>query len=459
MTSPTPRLLSRRNLLATSAIAGTGALLAGCGSGTPGQSASEAQNPQSPGSTTTVQFWQSKLTNAEDAWYKKMVEQFNTAQSEVKVVLTQVPGDAWEQKIKAAQAAGKAPDMYIGVGNNVWVQVENGELADLTDVLPKESWDDLTDTARELVTVNGKHYAYPMLFEPQTVLYYRKDFFEAAGLDPEVAPKSWAELVDFGAKTKADGRFGLVMGVTGGDFGWQSWPWQRNVAGHLPISDDWSTAQANDPAYAKLAQLYRDLFDAQAIPKQSLGPANDSTPFGQNKAAMMINGSWAISQILDEFEGLRDKVGVAPIPTHDGTGAAPATNGNMKWMIDAKSKHIEAVGKFFLWALAGPDPAVMLDYFKVTGFSKFPTRTSLVDAVAKAPDADTLNPWRKVIQDQVLPSAALEPQYDWTVAEAFGQAMEKSMRGADIPKSLEAANSQIQDIITKLKLTGKAPKN
>lgn len=457
MTSPTQRLLSRRSLLATGAAVGSGALLAGCGSGTPGQSASEAQEEPAPGSTATVEFWHTKLTTAEDAWYKKIVDQFNSAQSEVTVKISQVPGDAWEQKLKAAQAAGKAPDMYIGVGNNVWVQVDNGELADLTDLLPQESWDDLTDTARDLVTVDGKHYAYPMLFEPQTVLYYRKDFFSDAGLDPETPPKSFAELVEFGSKTKADGRFGLVMGVTGGDFGWQSWPWQRNVAGHLPISDDWSTARAEDPAYHKLAQLYRDLFDGQVIPKQSLGPANDSTPFGQNKAAMMIQGSWGISQLLDEFPDLREKVGVAPIPTHDGTGVAPATNGNMKWMIDAKSKNIEAAAKFFMWALAGPDHAVMLDYFNVTGYSKFPTRNSLISAVAEAPDADTINPWRQVIQDQVLPEAALEPQYDWTVAEAFGQAMEKAMRGADIPKTMQEANAQIQDIIGKLKLAGKAP--
>jgi hypothetical protein len=36
--------------------------------------------------------------------------------------------------------------------------------------------------------------------------------------------------------------------------------------------------------------------------------------------------------------------------------------------------------------------------------------------------------------------------------------MEKSMRGADIPKTMDAANKQIQDIIKKLKLAGKAPK-
>lgn len=450
-------MISRRHLLATGAALGSAAGLAACGSGTPGQTADDAKKSEAGTPTVTIQFWMGKLTTGEDAWYKKIVKQFNEAQDAVKVELTQVPGDAWEQKLKAAQAAGKAPDMYIGVGNNVSVQVGNGELADMSDLLPAESWDDLTETATDLVTVDGKKYAYPMLFEPQTVLFYRKDMFTEAGLDPEAPPKSWAEVLEYGPKLKSKGRFGLMMGVTGADFGWQSWGWQRNVAGHLPISDDWATAKADDPAYEKLATFYRDLYSQEIVARQALGPANDSSAFGQNKAAMMVQGSWGISQILDEFDNLADKVGVAPLPTHDGTGTVPVTIGNMKWMIDGKSKNPQAAADFIKWAIAGDDPAVLLDYFKTTGYSKFPARTSVTEAVASAPDADTLNPWRKVIADVVMPAAALEPQYDWTVAEAFGKAMEKCMRGDDIPKTLGAVNTEIQGIIDKLKLAEKAP--
>ncbi|MDN5726418.1 MAG: extracellular solute-binding protein [Propionibacteriales bacterium] len=450
-------MISRRHLLATGAALGSAAGLAACGSGTPGQTAEEAKNTGSS-TTTTIQFWLGKLTTGEDNWYKKIVKDFNAAQTAVKVVLTQVPGDAWEQKLKSAQAAGKAPDMYIGSGNGVNVQVGNGELADLTDLLPASAWDDLTDTAKELVTVDGKMYAYPMLFEPQTVLYYRKDMFTEAGLDPETPPKSWADMVAFGSKLKVKDRFGLILGVTAGDFGFQSWGWQRNVAGHLPISDDWSTAEADDPKYEKLAAFYRDLYNQEIVAKQALSASNVSSPFGQGKAAMMVQGSWGISELIDEYPQLTDKIGVVPLPTHDGTGIVPATIGNMKWMIDGKSKNPQAVAEFFKWAIAGDDPAVLLDYFKTTKYSKFPTRKSITEAVATAPDADTLNPWRKVIADVVMPAAALEPQYDWTVSEAFGKALEKCMRGDDIPKTMAAVNKEIQAIIDKLKLAEKAPK-
>ena len=45
----------------------------------------------------------------------------------------------------------------------------------------------------------GKTYGIP--FQRSTpVLYWNKEAFEAAGLDPEVAPSSWDEMVEFGKK-------------------------------------------------------------------------------------------------------------------------------------------------------------------------------------------------------------------------------------------------------------------
>ncbi len=52
-------------------------------------------------------------------------------------------------------------------------------------------WEDLHDNVNEFVSVGGEHYAYPMLVEPSSLLFYRKDFFEDAGLDPEQPPVTW----------------------------------------------------------------------------------------------------------------------------------------------------------------------------------------------------------------------------------------------------------------------------
>src|SRR5690625_5242796 len=81
-------------------------------SGTPRQRGGTAQAE----GRTTVEFWGNVFATPEDAWYEQIVEDFNAAQEDVYITFQVVPGDAWDQKLKAAQAAGNAPDLYIQAG-------------------------------------------------------------------------------------------------------------------------------------------------------------------------------------------------------------------------------------------------------------------------------------------------------------------------------------------------------
>ena len=59
---------------------------------------------------------------------------------------------------------------------------------------------------------DGKTYGIP--FQRSTpVLYWNKDAFKEAGLDPETPPASWAEMVEMGKKlTKTDASGNPVLG-------------------------------------------------------------------------------------------------------------------------------------------------------------------------------------------------------------------------------------------------------
>lgn len=62
--------------------------------------------------------------------------------------------------------------------------------------------------------VDGKTYGVP--FQRSTiVMYYNKDLFRKAGLDPEKAPKNWDELVSMGKKLTKDGQWGAMIPSTG----------------------------------------------------------------------------------------------------------------------------------------------------------------------------------------------------------------------------------------------------
>ncbi len=59
----------------------------------------------------TLDFWTPQWGDAEAEWFEKWIEEYNDSQDEVEVKVEFVPGDAWEQKVTAAQAAGTGPDI------------------------------------------------------------------------------------------------------------------------------------------------------------------------------------------------------------------------------------------------------------------------------------------------------------------------------------------------------------
>src|SRR5215470_16568290 len=94
----------RRRLLSplVAAVAVAALALTGCSGSGSGASSS---------GTVTINFWQQQFEDYQQAWFKQHVKDFNASQNKVKVNYLVVPADAWQQKLKAAQAAGTQPDV------------------------------------------------------------------------------------------------------------------------------------------------------------------------------------------------------------------------------------------------------------------------------------------------------------------------------------------------------------
>lgn len=439
--------MRRRTVLTSMAAAGiTGATLTACGSGTPGQSADDDDRAAG---RTQVEFWGSVFTTPENAWYEGLVDQFNDAQEDVFVNYQVVPADAWDQKLKAAQAAGNAPDMYVAAGR-LDTDARTGLIHNLDDLIEAEIFDGINEGSKEISQYQGSWYGLPLLLEPQMTLLWDKELFEQADLDPETPPVSWDELYDACEKVQpllGDGQFAIATAGDAGTFGWTTVAAQQHVAGHLPISDDWSTADAEDAAYEELIVFYKTLLENGWMPRQPLGAGNSAQPFGEGKVAMMSMGSWAMSEIAADYPDKVESTGMAPWVQNDGDlSHSISTTGNMKWMMDAKSKEPEATAAFFTWALGG-DPELQLPFFVDTQFTKAPARDEVTDVVNADPAADDA-PWSEVVFDDIVPNCIPEAQYPFDINEAMGDALEAGMTGDMEPaEALEKANKEIQKVI------------
>jgi multiple sugar transport system substrate-binding protein len=424
-------------------VAGATVLAAGCGSGA---------KPAADGKAE-ITLWQQKFTDQEDAWYKKAVAAFNKAQDKVVLKHLIVPADIWDQKMKAAQAAGKAPDVYTVNYSKVPGFARTGVIQSLDPLIPAAKWAGLREPVLASVRHKGRTYGYPMLVEPSAVLFYRKDMFTRAGLDPGKPPATWQELIDYGRKLTTGDVAGVVTAANQIDMAWSTWGLQWNAAGHLPITDDWSAPRATDPKYKQLLQVYQTLYQEGIMPKQPLAPYADANPLGQGKTAMMICGSWAAGVLLQDYPQQVGNIGVAALPSFDGDATKPtATLGGWTLVVDAKSKSAQASADFISWLLAG-DTTLLVEFFKNTKLSKYSPRQAVTEAIAADPAA-TENPWAKTIEEQVVKYAKAEPAYDWAISLAFGKAIEQALQGKDIDQALRAADAEIKDLIAKNNLAG-----
>jgi multiple sugar transport system substrate-binding protein len=433
-------------------LVSVGAMVAACGAG--------ANPSDGDGDATTIQFWHRTFTPVENEWYANIVKEFNASQDKIKVVDTEVPADAWDQKMKSAQAAGKAPDVYTHAGA-IQDAVNAGQLHELDGIVPDDALGEIIDAAKPVSEVDGKFYAYPLLLEPQAVLFWNKDMLTAAGLDPEQGPETWDDLLAACAKiqpTLAEGQYCISPAQDAVTFAWSSVGQQYNFSGHLALTDDWSAPNINDDGYKSLMESYKTLWDEGYMPKQALAAYVEGKDFGQEKVVFKVSGSWMMSEIGSDYPDLLTKTGIGTFPDSADAGDRTATTlGNFKWVVDAKSKNAEAAGEFLAWAIAG-DPANLVPFFVNTQFTKVPVRESVQEAVAgDAAAADA--PWSDIITTEIAPDAIPEPTYPWDVSLAVGTAMETVMKGAaSVDDAIATAEAAIQTVIDRDGLAEKAPK-
>jgi multiple sugar transport system substrate-binding protein len=433
----------------------TMSILGGCSS-KPAGSQNSGSSDQKQGKVV-VTLWNRVFEDWNKAWSEKVVEDFNKSQDKVEIQQKFIPGDAWDQSMKSAQAAGEAPDIYLMNYGGIAFAAKDGLIEPLDDLIPKTAWDDLYPNVSQFVGYKGKHYAYPQLLEPSTVLYYRKDLFKAAGLDPEKPPVTWDELVEDGKKLTKGDVFGLGVAAVAPDMGWATWGWQQQAAGHFAVTDDWSKATVTDNGYKDLLTFYKKLYDNKIVPEQALSGYADIKAFGEGKLAMVFCGSWGIGQLKTTYPDIIPNLGIAVAPTKDGNqDKVTSTVGGWTYVVDAKSKHKKEAADYITWLL-GSDPSRSVEFFKTSGWSKYSPRKSVDTAINN--DAEAKNDmWRKTIAEKIVPKSVAVPIYAWDISMSVANAIDKVVtNNTKVEDALKEAEQEINDYIKNNNYAGTNP--
>lgn len=318
----------KRNWLTLSITAATALLLAACGSGAE-ESASNGDSG-AEGDKVSIEFWSFWGSGARRETIESIIEDFNASQDEIEVEHVYQPwGDIWTKSL-ASIAAGNPPDVIVQDINSVRQRAEAEQATNLQSFIEADEEDmdsrfypQLWDT----VLYEDEAYALPFNTDTQ-VLFYNKDAFEEAGLDPETPPATWDELEEYArALDIKDGdswkRIGFYpLWNLGADV------WALNADNGVSWFDEEDNVTINTPKKEEALEWilkWQDYYGAETINSYQ-------AEFGSGVADPFVSGLVGIrAQNINYYTDLLENApedfnfGVAPLPEYE------EGSGNWSW--------------------------------------------------------------------------------------------------------------------------------
>ncbi|WJL97048.1 extracellular solute-binding protein [Microbacterium sp. ET2] len=222
-----------------------------------------------------------------------------------------------------------------------------------------------------------------------SLLYYNKELFEAAGLDPEAPPTTYDEVLEAARAITAlgDETYGFYFaGNCAGCNAYGTLPWVWANDGNV-LNEDGTEATLDDPAVATTFDFYQQMWDEGLIPPSAKDDngATWVTSFQSNKIGMVSLGSFGIGL----FGADGPDFGVTPIPGEDG-GQAAFVGGDVVG-IPVGAKNAGTAWDFIEWSMS---EEVQTDIVAEAG--SLVVRSDLIDNPNTAADP------RRVIANELI---------------------------------------------------------
>lgn len=294
-------------------------------------------------------------------------------------------------------------------------------------------------------SVDGSGVMWTVPFQRSTpILYYNKDLFRAAGLDPEQPPRNRDELVDYAVALTNDDTYGLYVPSAGFPY----WLFQsfaiahgQNVVGQSPTEVFFNTPEVVDAL-----TFFMSLTEEHAVmPPGALSFFDAPGEFFDERAAMIYHTTGSLTNIL---QNASFEVGVGFLPSGpagaDGGGyGAPTGGGNLYIFSNITPEEQQAAWQ---WVEFITSPEIQADWTVNTGYiaarsSAWETDT-LQDLVAQSPEY-------AVARDQLtFAGKELTAHQGIAVRTALNDALAAVIAGEAEPQdALDAAQQTADDLL------------
>jgi len=297
--------------------------------------------------------WGIPPKDATDPWRRAnraVFERFQETHPHIKIISAsglQVQGRAAESGLLMAMAGGTAPDVFYVNFRKLHNFINQGFLYPLNEYLKEdpEVLNKVHPEIRKVITVNGKVYSIPW-FQCVQALYYRKDLYKAAGLDPNKPPRNWDEFYEYCKKLtipeKGQWGFAFSSGPSSTAFHWINFLWQ--AGGDIVAQDkngEWHCV-FNSPAGVTALNFYKKLMigkwrrpsDGKVFTGVATRTPTYATDIDQGKIAQWF--AYSTDLVTNRSNLNPSLIGIAPLPAGP-AGHANEINAGM-WGINATIK-------------------------------------------------------------------------------------------------------------------------
>lgn len=302
---------------------------------------------------------------------------------------------------------------------------------------------DLIKPALDAVSWDGKVYGMPKFASVQT-MFWNKDHFKAAGVDPDTAPENWDDFVKAAKACTTAGRFGYTCDMGNPAGAYQNFLRALLLAGGELYDDKWNPQLDSEAGVEGLTKLVELLHTHKVMDPASLQITNASDlvdVFAQGNTSIVFNWpfQWAVAT----------KKGAKTNAQNTGNGLIPGINvrsasidGSEGYAINVNSKNKQAALKWLEFASSATSQKEI-----VTKEGWFPVSQTTLDDPATAAALPVVKTYKEstkyVTKRYGTPwSSELDQLLSVQISKAMNQQVE--------PKAaLSAAQEQLKPIIAK----------
>ncbi|BFH62276.1 ABC transporter substrate-binding protein [Paenibacillus azoreducens] len=378
-------------------------MLVASGCGSSGSEAKEetttataAEAPKKQEEPVKVVWWHSMSGNVGKA-AQQLVDEFNAEHKDI-VVQAEYQGtyDESLNKLKASLGADSGPSLIQVYEIGSRFMIDSKAITPMQQFIDADHYDtsSLEPNILNYYTFDGKLYSMPFNTS-NPILYYNKDAFKAAGLDPEKPPATYEEVAEAAKKLTKSGQAGGSLAI----YGWFMEQLFANQGAELVDNGNGRTKPATSSLLAsdagvKTLDWWKKMIDDKSM--LNLGRKTDDTSkaFAAGQIAMTLDSTASLRNIVQSAEG-KFEVGTGFLPKADATvKGGVIVGGASNWILNNRPEAEQKAAWEFIKFLAEPKSQaewhINTGYFPITqkaydeqmvkdNMSKYPQFQTAVD--------------------------------------------------------------------------------